>query len=224
MNSVQSQRIAHYLSGRMSEPDLRAFEAELQRSPELVHEMEDSLRLREGLAVLRDRGRLDTRGKLPLNRAWLGMAAAVAVAAVAATLWRFEVPRAPALIFASRPADAPVTTREVLTLIQRRGSDLLQVTEPRPDSLVAVQVRPVDASPSGKYRVSLRIADRGVRAVAELSDVAVGSDGWVQVYVRGRALAKGRYTLALDPMSGTTPATQFDFAVVSTPGEERASR
>jgi hypothetical protein len=215
MNPNHSQRIANYVSGRMSEGELQAFEADLQRAPELVDEMEQTLRLREGLAVLRDRGQLDGKAQARAIPAWVGLAASVAVAAVGATLFHYSTSIRNDFLFTSRPTDAQAAALETFTIVQTRGADLQRLPEPRPDTLVLLLIRPTFPSPSGHYAVSLSSSDAGQHSVASLAGVEANPEGWVKVFARANALTKGHYALVLTPTptSSVAPASQFDVEI-----------
>src|ERR1700736_5334727 len=112
MNSEHSTRIANYVSGRMSAAETQAFEADLLRAPELVDEMEETLRLREGLAVLRDRGQLHGKTRAWTIPVWAGLAASVAVAAVATSLLHYSTSTRTDSLFTSLPTDAQAAPLE----------------------------------------------------------------------------------------------------------------
>src|SRR5215469_2776524 len=82
------ERMRDYVVGRLPEDEYRAFEERLGRDPELVRELEQSLRLREGLAQLQEQGYF---ARTPAARArswtWLPALAAAAVLALVMFLW-----------------------------------------------------------------------------------------------------------------------------------------
>ena len=88
----QQHIIARYLAGQLSTAESAAFEAHYTSHPEVVREIERTLRLKEGLAVLRDRGELDAL--LQQRNYWrpaMGLAAGIAVLVIGVWLDRKSV-------------------------------------------------------------------------------------------------------------------------------------
>src|SRR2546429_9659507 len=84
------ERMQDYIVGRLSDDDSHAFEDRLLNDPGLVRELEQSLRLRDGLEQLREQGyfgKAVSRGMSP--RIWLPALVAAAGAGVALFLWGF---------------------------------------------------------------------------------------------------------------------------------------
>src|SRR3569833_2987010 len=81
--------VARYLADQLSPQEAEAFEAYYTQHPSMVREIEYTLRLKEGLATLRDRQQLDGLMKA---RRWrwalpLSIAAAIAGAALGTWTW-----------------------------------------------------------------------------------------------------------------------------------------
>src|SRR6476659_833752 len=92
----QQHIIARYLAGQLTDAESAAFEAHYTEHPEVVRDIEHTLRLKEGLAVLRDRGELD--GLLYRRNYWrpaMGLAAGIAVLVVGVWLWIGQTTVAP---------------------------------------------------------------------------------------------------------------------------------
>src|SRR5690349_11516867 len=89
--------IARYLADQLSPAEAEAFEAYYTQHPSMVREIEYTLRLKEGLATLRDRQQLD--GLLKARRwRWalpLSIAAAMAGAALGTWTWYGSTSAAP---------------------------------------------------------------------------------------------------------------------------------
>ena len=89
-NQIEAEHIvARYLADQLSPAEAEAFESYYTQHPSMVREIEYELRLKEGLATLRDRGQLDALLKA---RRWrwalpLSIAAAVAGAALGTWTW-----------------------------------------------------------------------------------------------------------------------------------------
>src|SRR4029077_18795820 len=82
------ERMQDYIVGRLSDDEHRAFEDRLVRDPGLVHELEQSLRLSEGLHQLRAQGHYDkAASRARGSRIWLPILAAAAIAGLALFLW-----------------------------------------------------------------------------------------------------------------------------------------
>src|SRR5258708_1966706 len=82
------ERMQDFIVGRLSDDEHRAFEDRLARDPALVHELEQSLRLSEGLHQLRVQGYFDkAASRARGSRTWLPLLAAAAIAGLALFLW-----------------------------------------------------------------------------------------------------------------------------------------
>src|SRR5204863_4642304 len=83
-----SELMQDYIVGRLSDHEHRAFEDRLVRDPGLVHELEQSLRLSEGLHQVRAQGYFDKAApRARGSRTWLPVLAAAAIAGLALFLW-----------------------------------------------------------------------------------------------------------------------------------------
>jgi len=67
------QVVARYLAGRLPATESDAFERYVSEHPEICNELEQTLKFREGLARLRERGELDALLQEPRPRRWLPM-------------------------------------------------------------------------------------------------------------------------------------------------------
>src|SRR4051812_47740139 len=83
--------IARYLAGQLTARDAEDFEAHYAQDPDTVREIERVLRLKEGLAILRERGELDELLRArPAYQRWqpaLGLAAGLLVVIVGLWFW-----------------------------------------------------------------------------------------------------------------------------------------
>src|SRR5690349_13906761 len=92
----QQHIIARYLAGQLDAVTSAEFEAHYAQHPEVVREIERTLRLREGLAVLEESGELDAL--LHRRSYWrpaMGLAAGIAVLVVGVWLWIGQMSVAP---------------------------------------------------------------------------------------------------------------------------------
>src|SRR5262249_42689001 len=83
--------VARYLAGQLDARDAAAFEAHYANDPETVREIERVLRLKEGLAILKERGELDDLvSRRSVASYWqpaLGLVAGLAVLMIGVWLW-----------------------------------------------------------------------------------------------------------------------------------------
>jgi ferric-dicitrate binding protein FerR (iron transport regulator) len=88
--ATNSEQIARYLAGRLSASETREFEALYSGQPDIVQELEETARFREGLAALRERGEIEALVRTqPRRGRWVqfGIAASLAILFVGGALW-----------------------------------------------------------------------------------------------------------------------------------------
>ena len=211
------ERIARYLAGKLSEPEARQFEAECAAREDLRRELELSLQIKEGLARLRDHGRLELRPRFwrstPFRLALTGIAAALAIAT--ALLLSFK-PESKPLLTATAPVASPSSdTIPTYRFVSMRGIDARPVAIPAVAPVVLLQVRPNDPSPSGRYRVSLKQLGRPGEPppIAQLTGIAPADDGFVTLYLRPSALSPGRYLLTVESIPGSSSPGKVEFGM-----------
>lgn len=195
-----------YITGTLNEAQLRAFEDRLLCDESLVQELEDSLRLREGLEILRARQELKTRAPLrtrvPLRtrrlllRA-LGAAAAAGILAVGlAVLYRQP---GPAVVAASLDALHVSAVNPVrYTFAKLRGAAELPVLElPERGVLELRALTSASAAGTGFDVVLARVRGENTVLLGAVEHVPVDADGFVAVYVDASALQAGDYGLSV---------------------------
>jgi hypothetical protein len=195
--------VRDFIGGRLSDDERRAFEDRLVREPQLVQELEQSLRMREGLQQLRARGyfgRAAFRG--PGFRIWLPTLAAAAVAGVALFLWLSRV-AAPAPLLAASAESSSAANRTALivahfTFVSMRGGSTPDL-EVIAAGLIEIRAAPGARRPADRYRVTLvRQPEQGpAQTVAVLAGLAVNTDGYVHCYADASRLAAGSYVLRI---------------------------
>ena len=101
---MNADAIASYLAGRLPASESEAFEQAVADDPGICREIEQTLKFREGLARLRERGELSALLRSPAPRRWFPYAAAasVALATLASVLWLQLRTAAPSPLFLSR--------------------------------------------------------------------------------------------------------------------------
>ena len=210
-------RIAQYLAGRLPESEAEAFEADCAAREDLRRELELTLQIKEGLAQLRERGRLELNRDSPKSRLVpFGLAAAVAVIAVALLMWsRLEPKRqGTPLLTASPPIATSLSSVPTYRFVSMRDAKAQPIVIAEDAAVIALNIRPDDPSRTSRYRVALkrRGVDAQRTAIAEVGGLTRASDGFVTVYLRSRTLTPGPYLLLVDPTPATDSfgVTEFD--------------
>jgi hypothetical protein len=201
-------RMQDYIGGRLSGDERRAFEDRLVREPELVRELEDSLRIREGFQQLRAQGyfaRAASRGgRFRLWQPALAAAAAAATAGLALFVWgQREMSASPVLMASlesrSAPKVAPLVTAH-FTFVSMRGGTIPDLDLPSA-GLVEIRAAPATRLSDYRYRVTLSRRDDGdsSKPVAVLGALALSSDGYVHCFADASRLTAGSYQLRIEP-------------------------
>ncbi len=204
--------IERYLADQLSENEAEAFERRCAEDPRFYRDIEARLRLKEGLAVLRDRGTLDAALHGPREGRWvLRVAAGVILALLCAGVWRqIELPSVsspgPMLtaVLGSTPGSLPVTA--TYRLERSRGAPpAISLASSQAPGAIELQILPSNFDPSGHYDVELSQLDPGpaARPFGELRGLSPAADRYVTVYLNRVRLAPGRYELSLRPEHGT---------------------
>ena len=214
------QLIHRYLAGRLPDSESDAFELYLSEHPDICPEIEQTLRFREGLARLRERGELDALLQTPASRRWVAYSAAasVAFATVAGLLWLQLRTLTPATLFLSPSALAarhhePSAVRGSYVLARTRGSaSLTEVALPAEPGAIELRILPSAVSSDGHYSVSLRrlpvAAEPASRDQIETGSVA--SDGYVTIYLDSSRLTPGDYEVSLSPVASGRSRSESD--------------
>lgn len=219
--SATVESIQAYLGGRLSDAASRAFEERLPRDPALVRAMEDTLKLREGLEVLRERGELATLVRGPRRvRSQLAFAAALAagIASVAVFLGLQLLARAPIVTasidaFASHSgAASPVAARFTFAAM-RQASASPDFVLPA-SGVLELRVLAPGAEPNRNYRATLTLVPEAapVATIGAAAPLLPDPDGFVTLYADAARLEPGDYALSVTPESGEVSAvTPFRF-------------
>jgi hypothetical protein len=213
--------VVPYLAGRLPADDSDAFEQYVSEHPEICAEIEQTLKLTEGLARLRERGELDGLLRAPASRRWVPYAAAasVALATVAGLLWLQLRSAAPAILFHAPSELAArqhhtVAIRGSYVLARTRGSaSVTDVAIPSQPGAIELRIVPSGASSDLHYSVSLRQL-RGAAAPAKIEAGPVAADGYVTIYVDSGRLTPGEYEVALTPLVSDGSPTESDSFVI----------
>jgi len=210
------ERMQDYVVGRLSDDERRAFEDRLARDPALVQELEQSLRLREGLQQLREQGELARARPWTTSwRTWSPLLAAAAIAAVALFLRAQLAAPDSQFLRASIPSavggGVPAAAAH-LTFVATR-SDTTPVVEVPGTGVVELRAAPGQRLPASLYRVTLIRSDAGSsQTLGTANGLKLGADGYVHSYADASKLEPGSYRLRVEPEGVTAaPTDEFPF-------------
>lgn len=202
--------IASYLAGRLPVSESDAFEQAVADHPEICRSVEQTLKFKEGLARLRERGELSALLRAPAPRRWIPYAAAasVALATLASVLWLQLRSPAAAMLFlspadvASRHAGAAVSGSYVLA--RTRGvTGTTELSLPAGSGPIELRIVPSGLSPGTHYSARINRLDGSTgnsnKSLGQADAGTVGPNGYVTIYVDGRQLEAGDYELSLTP-------------------------
>jgi hypothetical protein len=213
--------VARYLANQLSQTDAERFEEHYLRNPDAVREIERDLRLKEGLAVLRDSGELDAlvRGQprwarpLPMGAA---LAAALAICVVGVALWRsarITGPIVGVLAEISSYQRSPSAIAGTYVLATVRGeSGGLQIPLPADGSPIELRMIPSARTADLKYRVTLNRLEPpdATGEVGRARGLGTSRDGFVTAYLDSTKLQPGRYVLELIPERADPTAVEIE--------------
>jgi hypothetical protein len=207
-NQMNADVIASYLAGRLPASESDAFEQAVADHPEICRAVEQTLKFKEGLARLRERGELSALLRAPAPRRWIPYAAAasVALATLASVLWlQLRNPTAAMLFLspgevASRHGGAAIGRSYVLA--RTRGiAGAADLSLPAGSGPIELRIVPSSLSPGTHYSARLNRLDgsMGSKSLSQTDAGTVGPDGYVTIYVDGSQLLAGEYELSLTP-------------------------
>jgi hypothetical protein len=203
-----SESMQNYIAGRLSETDRSAFEDRLLTDDGLVRDLEESLRLREGLEILRERQELGLQTPAR-RRTWASgvlRACAAAMVIIALYLGWHYVQRSPAIVAASVAA-LRTNTSTPLTVVERHAfATLREATQiptlplPTSGALELRALTPV-SGPARAFRVTLELNrnDGKVSRIGVAERLAPDADGFVVIYADASKLQPGDYSLLVEP-------------------------
>ena len=203
-----------FIVGRLSEADRRAFEDRLVHDPALARELEQSLRMREGLQQLRTQGFFRKAASRRASfQIWVPALLAAGCAGLGLFLWLSHVTAPSPVLMASLESHTsdvrPLVTAHFTFLSMRGGS--------KPDlelpstGLIEIRAAPDTRATSLRYRVALvRHDEAGVAApVADLAGMPLSTDGYLHCYADASRLVPGSYVLRIQPDTDTQGMAQM---------------
>jgi len=215
--------IGRYLAGQLAAHESDAFEQAVSERPELREKTEQLLKLREGLARLREQGELDALLRTPARGRWLSYAAVAAVTAAALgfVLWLNRPLAMPLLassageLAGSRLESPPVLHSYVLART-RGGIAATDVGGGKTASLIELRAVPSALPAGARYTVQVRHLDgpeRGV-IVGRIGRLLAAPDGYVTTYLNLSMLEPGNYELSLTPSPADAASPEADRFVI----------
>jgi hypothetical protein len=211
--------VQDFIGGRLSDDECRAFEDRLVRDPRLARELEQSLRMREGLQQLRTRGYIRNAAS-SRSSFWNWVPATLAAATIAGLalfLLQLRVAGPSPLLTASPEAriagNAAAPLAAQFTFITVRGGSVPDLILP-PAGLIEIRAVPSVRENVERFRMTLVSPHEGgaAQTVASLTGLTLGTDGYVHSYADASRLAPGSYVLRIQPDTDTPgPADVFPF-------------
>jgi hypothetical protein len=208
--------VPRYLAEQLTEDEAAAFEDALLLDPKTVADLELTLKLKEALAVLRDRGELASLLRPVPRRPWFlnVAAAALIILVLGGILWqRGLIPNlqsnTPALIAGNRRS-LPVLGSFVLMRTREPSSVVDVPIQPRA-GVIEVRVLPALFASGGRYTVRLvRLEATGGKNLGKIESLAPSQDRYVTVYLDQNRLTPGDYELSVAPTSAEASVTEAD--------------
>jgi hypothetical protein len=198
--TIAPETLMDYLADRMPAHERSEFERAAAVRPEIAGELERTLRLREGLAVLREQGRLPARRRV--RAAWQrpaawAIAATLAAVAVAVVLTERSTPASVPRLGTRAPLTGVVAG--TLTLVSTRGN-AERIVMVAPPAGQLLEIRALAGSATARYVITLERfgADGAAQPVGIVRGLAPDAAYMLVVYVPADTLPPGRYALRVD--------------------------
>jgi hypothetical protein len=197
-----------FIVGRLSDAEHKAFQDRLVRDPALVRELEQSLRMREGLQHLRRQGYFRKGSSRGWSfRIWVPALAAAGCAGLALFLWLSHVTTSTSILTVSPASLAAGNlthgTVARFTFVSMRGNSRPSLDLPSA-GLIEIRAQPSMHETLHRYRVTLVRQKEGSSAepVAALAGLALSADGYLHCYADASRLTQGSYLLRVQPDTG----------------------
>lgn len=202
-------RMRDYLSGRMSDDDREAFEDRLIRDPELVRELELSLKLGTGLDDLRRSDKLRSPPPPPRRNWLIPLSIAAGLAAISLVIWTLRPRTDYAPLLVASPAivatnGAPPAIAAQFSFIETRSLAIPDLNLPA-NGLIELRARPSHQSPALLYTITLEDREPANSSLTGgvLAGLKTDLDGYVRSYVEASRLHPGQYQLRVEAGAAT---------------------
>ena len=222
---------SRYLADQLTDTEREAFEAALERDPDVLRELEATARFKMGLHQLRAKGELDELLRSQPAWPWIAMAATLGGIVIGVALWRLAPgPSAGPLLAAtasafSNDAGHPLPLSGAFVVYRTRGSSSTNIELPSNRAAIELRVFPelTPQPPSYSARLSPLASNGSAPPTEALRGIVPDQEGFVHLYVDSSSLTVGRYQLVLngEPAKSDNSET-FDLNVVS--GSARGSQ
>jgi hypothetical protein len=226
-STADPDRIARYLAGQLSVSETLEFETLYSQQPDIVQELEKTVRFQEGLATLREGGELETLAQaqpFERRRVILGIAASLAILAVGASLWLGRIHTAAPILGASPaalrdPSGASLNILGTYRFVTSRDAKntTLQIALPATRAALAFWVLPENRPEQATYRATLNsVPAAGTpTTVGVVDSLHADTEGFVRVFADSARLTPGTYEIVVapEPASAANEATRLRFVV-----------
>jgi hypothetical protein len=213
------QAVQDYIAGRLSEPELTAFEDRLLVDAALVRDIEETLKLREGLEILRERNDLGVSVRPQRHSFRTHRLAAAAVAAlllIALCVSVYIGKRSPTLVAASvgelRAGATLMVAEHYSFASMRAASETPDLALPTSGALeLRALTRGAGAGRSFRATLEKTLNSQPIR-IGEADHLAPDADGFVSIYTDASKLEPGDYFLAVkSDIDDKSPEERFSF-------------
>lgn len=219
VGSVES--VQDYIAGRMTDADRQEFENQLIDDPSLARELETSLRLREGLEILRDRHKLPPQTARRRRSAMLAIGASTAAASVLLMVYlglRHARPSSPvmaaSLAVMHEHTIAPLLVSERYAFAKIRGAGELPVLDLPANGALELRALTSVTDASQTFLVSLeRMQGQRTVRIGAVAHLTPDAEGFVAVYVDASNLEPADYWLNVESEVDKTTAERFAFTL-----------
>jgi anti-sigma factor RsiW len=213
----ENRLITAYLVGQLSDAEADAFEERIAQDPAVYRRVESVLRLKEGLAVLEERGAIATLLQ-PSRRRWRWLIGIAALLLIAAGIWSWRSNMSSSrgvLARAVAELNLPTTGAVIearYVWAHTRGGDAQEVVVKRNVEIAQIKLLPADLAANHAYRVTLERLEPASGSSLEALDALAGGDGYVTVYLAASRMRPGIYEMSI-ASSGASESEKFQFRI-----------
>lgn len=225
--------LARYLSDKLSEVELRDFEALMVTDPELVKDLEAAARIKVGLHKLdktKELGPLLTTSanSWSRNTRIFALAASLAVVAIGVTLFvnraAFQQPSLVASVTSlTDRAGKPMAIFSRYEILRLRGISYdAEIEMPATPQAIELRVLPEYPAKPNRYRVNIvRVGDANeLLPMGSVDGLVPADDEFVTLYLDSSKFVRGRYQLTISGDADTDAAnsvSKFNIKLTAPP-------